>query len=373
MSERVRTVPEQSGQTATCSVEGTCNECGGDVTASPRGVRACEECGLLVEDAPIDHQREWRNFKDRDDQPRGVGAPTTVTRHDNGLTTEIGWAPKDANGNALSAKKRRQMGRLRMRHKRTQRDSKHERNQSFGLMEIGRMVSALGLDDTIKQNACRLFREMHDAGEAQGRCLESLAAASVYAAGRIHQRPLKLDDVATVARVDYQRIAKMYRTMNTEMGLPVPPRPPETFVPSIVSDLGVTGPVEQTAVRLLEKADESELPEGADPSGIAAGAVWWAIKAHDQKLCVTQAQIADAAGVCIVTIRTNRGRIEEAIIAAGHDDIERLNANATTRPCPDCDADSEFAQPELKHHLVEEHHRSTPYANAVVKGVFGDE
>jgi len=53
---------------------------------------SCEDCGLILEEETIDRGPEWRAFNaaERDNKSR-VGAPTTQTMHDKGLTTTIDW------------------------------------------------------------------------------------------------------------------------------------------------------------------------------------------------------------------------------------------------------------------------------------------
>jgi len=82
-----------------------CPECGGRV-ATNVAETVCEECGLVLEDERIDHGPEWRSFSDDEQNRERTGAPLTVTRHDRGLSTEIGRGT-DANGNQLSGRKRR--------------------------------------------------------------------------------------------------------------------------------------------------------------------------------------------------------------------------------------------------------------------------
>jgi len=104
-SERLKATTEQS--------EGLedCPECGGSVVLDEaRAETACADCGLVVGEGEIDRGPEWRAFTQSErDQKSRVGAPTTQTRHDKGLTTNIGWQDKDAYGNTLSSKKRSRM------------------------------------------------------------------------------------------------------------------------------------------------------------------------------------------------------------------------------------------------------------------------
>jgi transcription initiation factor TFIIB len=66
-----------------------CPECGGSVVADGHET-VCRDCGLVVDADRVDRGPEWRSFADDDGQPERTGAPLTTSRHDRGLSTEIG-------------------------------------------------------------------------------------------------------------------------------------------------------------------------------------------------------------------------------------------------------------------------------------------
>jgi len=154
-----------------------CPECDGRVTTNAVET-VCEECGLVVDEQRIDHGPEWRAF-DKDERER-TGAPLTAARHDRGLSTEIGRGT-DANGNTLSGRKRRQVARMRREQTRGRFQSKTERNLAHGLGEIRRIVSALELSETMRDQACQLFRSAQNEELLPGRSIEAMATASITA------------------------------------------------------------------------------------------------------------------------------------------------------------------------------------------------
>lgn len=110
---------ESDGKTTNAE---TCPECPDDLITDG-GETSCTECGLVVDEYWIDHGPE--HFSELLDENERTGPPITPTRHDRGLSTEIGYR-KD--GNALSGKKRQQLGRLRVQHSRGQWQTKADRN-----------------------------------------------------------------------------------------------------------------------------------------------------------------------------------------------------------------------------------------------------
>jgi len=208
-----------------------CPECDGRVTTNAVET-ICEECGLVVDEQRINHGPEWRGF---DDGQERTGAPLTATRHDHGLSTEIDRGA-DANGNELSGHKRRRLGRMRREQSRGRFQSKAERNLAHGLGEVRRIVSRLELSESIRDQACQLFRSAQNENLLRGRSIEAMAAASVYGACRCSGRPQTLDGVTESARVEHSRVTNAYTTLNTELGLPAQPVTPSASVPRLASE-----------------------------------------------------------------------------------------------------------------------------------------
>lgn len=296
-----RTVSKTTDQQS----EHSCPECRGSLVVAGSETR-CETCGLIVDEHRIDYGPEWRSFADRDDRRR-TGAPLTQARHDRGLSTEIGFK-RDANGNSLSKQKRRQLSRLRREQSRATLGSKADRNLASGLGEIARIVSALGLSRSAREQASSLFRTAQRENLLLGRSIEGVAAAAVYAVCRITGLSRSLDEVVAVAQRQRGQVANCYNVMNQELALPTPPRRAAEFVPSIASEVGLPMTVEHSASQIASEADERGLASGKDPRGVAAACL--KLAADEQGVSVTQAAVADAADVCIPTVRAGRRAIQ---------------------------------------------------------------
>ena len=71
-------------------------------------------------------------------------------------------------------------------------------------------MSRLELSETIRDQACQLFRSAQNEDLLRGRSIEAMAAASVYGACRCTGRPQTLDGVTDAARVEHLRITNAY-------------------------------------------------------------------------------------------------------------------------------------------------------------------
>jgi len=285
-----------------------CPECDGRVTTNAVET-VCEECGLVVDEQRIDHGPEWRGF-DEDERER-TGAPLTAARHDRGLSTEIGRGT-DANGNELSGQKRRRLARMRREQTRGRFQSKAERNLAHGLGEVRRISSALELSETIRDQACRLFRSAQNEALLRGRSIESMAAASVYGASRCNGLARLLDDVVDAARVEQSRVMNAYKTLNAELELPTQPVRPSEFIPRLASELDVPADIRQRARWLAEQSESTGVASGVKPSGFAAACLYKA--GREEGRWLTQAEVAATASVTATTIRSHRDTLDELVV-----------------------------------------------------------
>jgi transcription initiation factor TFIIB len=314
MSEHITTRrrTQETEQTTEDDGQLRCPECDGNVISDDEhGETVCADCGLVITEDSVDRGPEWRAFDSTEkDQKSRVGAPTTNTMHDKGLSTNIDWRNKDAYGNSLGARQRQKMQRLRKWNERFRtRDSK-ERNLKQALGEIDRMASALGLPENVRETASVIYRRALDEDLLPGRSIEGVATSSVYAAARMAGVPRSLDEIADVSRVEKSEVARTYRYVVRELKLEVKPADPESYVPRFASELGLSDESEHRARSLLKNAKEQGVHSGKSPVGLAAAAVYAAALLTNEK--TTQAAVSEVADISEVTIRNRYHELLEA-------------------------------------------------------------
>jgi transcription initiation factor TFIIB len=279
----------------------TCPECSGTVQTSSIET-ACEDCGLIFEDRPIDHGPEWRAFDEIERKERKrTGPPLTPIRHDRGLSSEIGFDHTDANGVHFSGRKRRQLARLRREHNRGRWPSKAKRNLAHGLSEVRRIVGALDLPRNLRDFACRLYRTAAGEDLIRGRSIEAMAAASVFAACRCEGLPRMLDEVGTVAAVSKDRVNNAYSVLNRELDLAAVPMDPVQYISRFVSDLDLSCETRRHALALAREATDMGIVNGCRPTGVAAACVYEAAREGDED--ITQVALAELADISTGTLR----------------------------------------------------------------------
>jgi transcription initiation factor TFIIB len=297
---------------------GNCPECGARARPTGEGGElVCAGCGLVVEEGGIDHGPEWRAYgSDERRRKSRVGAPVTQRLHDDGLTTAIDWRDADADGRALSDRRRGQVARLRRWHERIRTNEAGERNLQFALGEIGRMASALALPTPVREVASVLYRRALAEDLVRGRSIEGVATASLYAACRSEGLARSLDEITAVSRIERTRIGRTYRHLAGELDLELEPVDPREFVPRFRSALSLPEAVGQTAEEIIGRTAAEGLLSGKSPTGFAAGAIYIAGLLRDDRR--TQKEVADATGVTSVTVRNHyRAQVEALGLSTG--------------------------------------------------------
>lgn len=294
------------------SEEKTCPECGGDLVKE-EGELVCDICGLVVEEDHIDRGPEWRAFshEEREKKER-TGPPSKVTRHDKGLSTEIGF--RDRYGDELDPQKKRLFSRLRKWQSQMQTSTGKERSLSEGLQEVNRIAGQLSLPRSVKEIASVIYKRASNMNLIRGRSIEAIASASLYIASRFYEVPRTLDEFVDVSRIGRTEVARAERYLVRELEIPLKPVEPESFIPKLKSDLGFGKVLEKKSFEIIEGARDNHLVSGKDPISVSAGSVYVASKLLRRG--ITQKEIAEASGVSEVTVRN---RYKELVDELGFD------------------------------------------------------
>ena len=281
-----------------------CPECG-----SPRLIRdykmgelICQDCGLVLEERYIEAGPEWRAFDQEERIAKArTGAPITHTIHDKGLATEISPSYKDYFGKSISGRGRAQLLRLIKWQRRVRIGNATERNLSFALNELNRMLSALGLPRSVGESAAMVYRKAVSKNLIRGRSIEGVVAAALYAACKQFGIPRSLDEISVHSKLNRKQIGRTYKFIVRELGLKLMPTNPTDFVPRFCAALGLGSEVQEKAIEIISKAEGRNLASGRSPKAIAAAAIYIASILEGQNR--SQSEVSAVSGITEVTIR----------------------------------------------------------------------
>ena len=258
-------------------------------------------CGIVSSENRESNEREWRSFVNDGVDKSRVGAGTSITIHDMGLSTIIGTANKDATGKPLSSSMKKSIDRLRTWDSRSQANSSLERNLRQALNEMSKLKDKLSLTDTVFEKAAYIYRKANERKLVKGRSIHGVVAACVYAACRDTETPRTLDDVADGMNIKRKNVARCYRMIFRELELKMPVADPINDIARIASRTGLGERTRRKAIKLLKKARKIGMVAGKDPMGLAAAALYLSCISDGGN--TTQRDISNASGVTEVTIR----------------------------------------------------------------------
>jgi len=293
----------------------SCSRCGKNslLTDEVTGEQFCSKCGYVISEKSEDSGPERRSFSTQGgiDTTR-TGAPTSLTRHDKGLSTVINPANRDATGRPLSSSMKTTITRLRIWDSRSQSNVSTDKNLRQALNELDRLKDKLAISSITLERAAYIYRKAMDRKLVRGRSISAMIVSSLYAACRETEIPRTLKDVAIASNVKRKDISRCYRLLHQELDLKMPVVDSIQLIAKISSKLKITEKTKRYAVKILKETQERKESAGKEPMGLAAAALY--LSCVKNGMSVTQRDIAEVAGVTEVTIRNRYKSLKEAKI-----------------------------------------------------------
>jgi len=271
-----------------------------------KGEVICNDCGLVVEEKLVDTSQEMQGSSDSGEKKGRSGAPLSEQKFDKGLTTNVG---EISDIYKLGSSETRKFLRLKKWQERV--STSIERNLRLAMAELRRVASFLNLPSVVRDEASRIYNFVLQRGLVRGRSMESVIAACIYAACRSYNIPRTLDEISNASDVERKEIGRTYRFIVRKMGMKATPSSPKDYISRFASVLHLSPKTQNEALKILKKAESSELTSGRGPAGIAAAALYVAALLNDEKK--TQREVADVAGITEVTIRNRYKELLERL------------------------------------------------------------
>ena len=271
-----------------------------------RGEVICNDCGLLIEEKMVDTGIDLSGKFDKSEKKGRGGAPMSMQKFDKGLTTNVG---EISDIYKLDTKQTRKFLRLKKWQERV--STSIERNLRLAMAELRVIASYLHLPNVVRDEASRIYNYVLQRGLVRGRSMESVIAACIYYACRSYNIPRTLDEISNASDVERKEIGRTYRFIVRKMGIKTTPSSPKDYISRFASVLKLSPKTQNEALKILKRADISELTSGRGPAGVAAAALYVAALINDEKK--TQREVADVAGITEVTIRNRYKELIEKL------------------------------------------------------------
>ena len=276
----------------------------------------CGICGLVLSIEKSQEIRpEWRNFNTEQSNDRiRTGMPTSLARHDMGLSTIIGRTNRDYTGNAIDTSIKSTIDRLRILDYRTQLHSSTDRSLKKAFSELDFLTDKLALPDSVVEKTAYIYRKAQQRGMIRGRTVSAMLAAATYIACREIGVGKTLKDMAEGSNVKPKTLSQCYRTLLTELDIKTPMLDPMRCVAKVASRMQLNEMTSRQAMGIMHNAMKSEASTGKNPMGLAAAVLYISYhnnniknsvqrKSNDSDDKRTQTSFAQASGITDVTLR----------------------------------------------------------------------
>ena len=284
------------------------------ITDVESGEIICNRCGIVVVRDLEDTKKIWHKVEDNGSDTRN-GNPSSLTLYDQGLTTKIGNTNRDASGNVINSMMMIRLNRMKNLDRRSQ-INKSARNLGRAFRQLDSLKDKLGLSNAVIEKTAYIYRKVQEAGLVRGRKVNTVLGASLYVACREFEIPRTLREISAVNNEKYRETSRVYRQIVLHLGKQVPRINLFRYVEKVGKKAKLDEKNIREALRLMKKVQEKGLSAGKEPMGIVGAVIYLSLPKSDENIrqrIITQAIIADAAGVSEVTIRNVYKEIEKKL------------------------------------------------------------
>jgi len=281
----------------------------------------CSNCGLVISTERVQETRpEWHYFDH--DLPNNnrirTGMPTSLARHDMGLSTIIGRTDRDYTGNRIATSVKSTIDKLRVLDYRTQLYSATDRSLKKAFSELDILKDKLALPDSVVEKTAYIYRKAQQRGMIRGRTVSAMLAAAIYIACREIRVGKTLKDIAEGSNVKPKILSQSYRILLTELDIKTPMLDPMKCMTKIASKMKLNERITRQAMSIMYEAMKKEATTGKDPMGLASAVLYIAYTNNNIRSDISskrrdannentnnrsQTSFAQAAGVTDVTLR----------------------------------------------------------------------
>jgi transcription initiation factor TFIIB len=286
------------------------------ITDHESGEYICSNCGLVLSAEKAQETRpEWRTFSSEQSNNNSrirTGMPTSLARHDMGLSTIIGRTDRDYTGNRITTSIKSTIDRLRILDYRTQLYGSTDRSLNRALYELDKLKDKLALPDSVVEKAAYIYRKAQSRGMIRGRTVSAMLAAAMYIACREFEVGKTLKDIAQGTNVKSKTLSQSYRILLTELDMKTPMLDPMRCIAKVANKMQLSERITRKGMDIMHTAIREEASAGKNPMGLAAAVLYISYlnnnfddgihnKSNESRR--SQTSFSQAAGTTDVTLR----------------------------------------------------------------------
>jgi transcription initiation factor TFIIB len=273
-----------------------CNSCKSVslIFDEPTGETVCTNCGIVISENQTTFEKESKTQETS-------GVPFSLVYPDKGLSTVINSSNTDAYGTSLNQDQMSSINKIRYYNKMS--DSKnHTRNLKNAFPVMAAIKDKLTLTDSVIERAAYYYRKTLSSRLIKGRSIKEMVVASVYAACKEMDIPRRLEDISEAANADKTFAGRCFRIMSRELGINSSSVDAARYMSKVAENAAVSQKTYRAALDMLDVVKKNPISYGKDPKALATAALYGACL-MEEKDNISQARIAQAGGISVVTLR----------------------------------------------------------------------
>jgi transcription initiation factor TFIIB len=234
--------------------------------------------------------------------------PHSIILNDKGMSTAI------AEYDATSSKRfsnRKEHNKIEFLNKIVSCSNK-KRNLKIVIDLLNRIKDKLSLTSVCIEDALLYYKKALDQGLVKGRSIREIIVACVYVVCKNSNIPRTLTEISQIVEADQVFAARCYRLLMRELKITHVQFKPNIFIRKIADEANISERIARESIDLLLAIQNENIFSGKNSLSIAAAILYIMCKKHRQK--ISQARIASAANINIMTLRKRLSEVKNVII-----------------------------------------------------------
>ena len=273
-----------------------------------KGEKLCSQCGIIMQDKVFDVELDANFYKVKSDT--NTALPNSFILNDKDMSTTI------ASYDATSVRRfynRKEHNKIQFLTKVVS-CSNDKRNLKIVIDLLNRIKDKLSLPSTCIDDAFSFYNKALNKDLIKGRSIKEMIVACMYIVCKKINIPRTLSEIAKIVEADEVFTGRCYRLLMRELKVKHVQFKPTIFIRKIADEANISERTARESIDMLLAIQKDNTFSGKNSLSIAAAILYITCKKHKQK--ISQAKIASAAKINIMTLRKRLSEVKTVIMNA---------------------------------------------------------
>ena len=273
-----------------------------------KGEKLCKSCGMIVQDKMYDAELDTDFYRGRSNS--NTVLPHSIILNDKGMSTAIAGYDTSTSRRFSNRKEHNKIEFL----NKIVSCSNQKRNLKIVIDLLNRIKDKLSLNSFCIEEALSYYKKALEKGLIKGRSIKEMIVSCVYLVCKKINIPRTLSEIAQIVEADQIFAARCYRLLMRELKITHVQFKPAIFIRKIADEAEISERTARESIDMLLAIQNENIFSGKNSLSIAAAILYITCRKHKQK--ISQARIASAANINIMTLRKRLSEVRNIILNA---------------------------------------------------------